>query len=132
MEKQNRQSGDRLRSRFTSWLTTLLYRARIDYLRHQERTVETVSLEEVPEACLAFEDQHDAPKSEFDFAEERLATAFFSLSVQRQRILTMLFVEERKPAEIADLLHCSEAHVAQQRFQALKKLRQLLDEEDHT
>ena len=35
----------------------------------------------------------------------------------------MLFVEERKPEEIARILNCSPQHVYDQRYQALKKLR---------
>ena len=52
-----------------------------------------------------------------------LARAFANLPIKRQQILTMLFVEERKPEEIAKLLNCSAQHVYDQRYQALKKLR---------
>lgn len=68
---------------------------------------------------------------QFDFEEERLAKAFANLPVQRQQILTMLFVEERKPEEIARLLHCSVQHVYDQRYQTIRKLRKVLTEEDH-
>ena len=76
---------DRLRSQFTSWLTTLLWRARIDYGRKQSRTIQTISLEETSEAELACEDRYAALQSEFEFEEERLARAFISLPIQRKK-----------------------------------------------
>ena len=54
----------------------------------------------------------------FAFEEERLADAFANLPIKRQRILTMLFVEERKPEEIAKELNCSPQHVYDQRYHA--------------
>ena len=68
-------------------------------------------------------------KSDFDFEEERLADAFAKLPIRRQKILTMLFVEEKKPEEIAKELNCSAQHVYDQRYQALKKLRIELSKE---
>ena len=41
----------------------------------------------------------------------------------------MLFVEEKKPEEIAKELNCSAQHVYDQRYQALKKLRIELSKE---
>lgn len=41
----------------------------------------------------------------------------------------MLFVEEKKPEEIARVLNCSAQHVYDQKYQALKKLRLELSEE---
>ena len=69
---------------------------------------------------------HD--RNTFDFEEERLADAFRKLPIKRQRILSMLFVEEKKPEEIAKCLNCSVQYVYDQRYQALKKLRLSLDE----
>lgn len=129
MEKQYTDQEDRLRAQFTSWLTTLLRRARIDYVRQQERQVKTVSIDDVSEEWFAIEDKHPDLQSQFEFEEERLAQAFYSLSIQRQQLLTMLFVEEKKPAEIAEELRCSTGYVALQRYRALQKFRKLLGEE---
>ena len=65
----------------------------------------------------------------FTFEEERLAKAFSQLPLMRQRILTLLFVNELTPAEIAKQMNCSVQHVYNQRSLALKRLRQLLREE---
>lgn len=129
MEKQNIDPNDILRSRFTSWLTALLRRARIDYVRQQSRQVETVSLEDVDEAQYAVEDQPPLLKSEFEFEEERLAQAFFSLPLKRQQVLTMLFVHCMAPAEIAKELRCSVDYVYKLRERALQALRKMLGEE---
>lgn len=123
---------DVLRARFTKWLDIVIYRAKLKYLRKAEIKFETVSFEELPESSRPiYEDriQLNDSKSDFDFEEERLADAFAKLPIRRQQILTMLFVEEKKPEEIAKELNCSAQHVYDQRYQALKKLRIELSKE---
>ena len=66
-------------------------------------------------------------QSGFDFEEEKLERAFQNLTGQRQRILTMLFVEEKTPEEIARQLGCSKQNVYKQRSQALRTLKNLLE-----
>lgn len=66
-------------------------------------------------------------QSGFDFEEEKLERAFQSLTEQRQRILTMLFVEEKTPEEIAGKLGCSLQNVYKQRSKALTALRNMLE-----
>lgn len=122
---------DPLRAQFTKWLDTVIYRAKLKYLRKESANPETVSFEELPENSQPI---YEAPlyqgdKSAFDFEEERLSDAFVRLPIKRQRILTMLFVEEKKPEEIAKALNCSVQHVYDQRYQALKKLRIELEKE---
>ncbi len=48
----------------------------------------------------------------------------------RQRILTLLFVHEIKPSEIAWLLDCPVEHVYKQRSLAIKRLRRMLGGDD--
>ncbi|MBQ9687038.1 MAG: sigma-70 family RNA polymerase sigma factor [Oscillospiraceae bacterium] len=127
------ESHDELRARFTAWLETTIYRARLKYIHKEERNIPTVSLESLSDSCLYTYDEpssYSSTVSQFDFEEERLANAFANLPIKRQQILTMLFVEERKPEEIARILHCSAQHVYDQRYQALRKLRKALTEED--
>lgn len=123
---------DVLRARFTKWLDIVIYRAKLKYLRKMDTKLEMVSIEELPESSLpAYEESmyRNPLKTEFDFEEERLANAFMKLPMKRQQILTMLFVEEKKPEEIAKMLNCSAQHVYDQKYQALKKLRLELSEE---
>lgn len=120
------ENADVLRARFTKWLDIVIYRAKLKYLRKAEIKFETVSFEELPESSQpVYEDRMrlNDSKSDFDFEEERLADAFAKLPIKRQQILTKLFVEEKKPEEIAKELNCSAQHVYDQRYQALKKLR---------
>lgn len=127
------ENADVLRARFTKWLDIVIYRAKLKYLRKNEAKIETISFEELPEhsqPVYAGDLQQLASKTDFDFEEERLANAFAKLPLKRQQILTMLFVEEKKPEEIARELNCSAQHVYDQRYQALKKLRIVLTKED--
>ena len=129
MNHQQKNEHDELRARFTAWLETTIYRAKLKYLNRQKPKFEVVSIEELPENALSVPEKAvygAVLQSAFDFEEERLAEAFANLPIKRQQILTMLFVEERKPEEIARLLNCSAQHVYDQRYQALKKLRQAL------
>lgn len=131
MSHQQKMEKDELRARFTKWLETVIRRAQIDYLRKYGRDYAIISIEEIPENAFAVSEEDNRwmiphNKSAFDFEGERLAKAFYELPLMRQRILTMLFVEEKKPEEIAKILHCSIQHVYNQRSLALKKLRILL------
>ena len=132
MMNHQQDYDDFLRARFTKWLDIVVYRAKLKYLRKMDTQLETISIEELPESSLpAYEESlyRHHPKTEFDFEEERLANAFMKLPMKRQQILTMLFVEEKKPEEIAKALNCSAQHVYDQKYQALKKLRIELSEE---
>ena len=120
------ENEDVLRARFTKWLDIVIYRAKLKYLRKNETMLETVSFEELPESSQPVYEgdfQQITLKTDFDFEEERLANVFAKLPLKRQQILTKLFVEEKKPEEIARELNCSAQHVYDQRYQALKKLR---------
>ena len=120
------ENEDVLRARFTKWLDIVIYRAKLKYLRKNETKLETVSFDELPESSQPVYEgdlRQIASKTDFDFEEERLANAFAKLPIKRQQILAMLFVEEKKPEEIAKALNCSPQHVYDQRYQALKILR---------
>lgn len=126
MNHQGTPEKDELRARFTVWLEVVVVRAARKYLARQKSKPETVSIEDLPEYALAVPESAvygSVGQAAFDFEEERLANAFANLPIKRQQILTMLFVEERKPEEIAHILNCSPQHVYDQRYQALKKLR---------
>ena len=127
MHKSNKDQNEKLRAEFTSWLTSLLQRARIDYFRRKEREVKTVSLDDVKETEIAVTDRYAFLESAFEFEEERLARAFFSLPIQRQQILTMLYVDELSPEEIARILNCSVDYVYKTKSRSLNALRKMLN-----
>ena len=131
MSRKSYRERDELRGRFTRFLEITVRRARQNYLKNLSRRPKEVSLDELPEALLlSTPEPYPHHNDTFDFTEERLAAAFSSLPLMRQRILYLLFWEEKKPAEIAQRLHCSVQHVYNQRSLALKKLRKLLMEGD--
>ena len=118
---------DELRWRFTRFMEATVQNARKNYVKRLERMKPMLSLDDVPEQALTWEDAMPRTRpDEFEFEEERLARAFRELPLMRRRILTMLFLEDLTPFEIADKMQCSVQHVYNQRSLALKKLRQLL------
>ena len=124
------QKNDELRARFTGWLDTVIYRAKLRYMEKQKRVKATVPIDDVPESFLGYQEtlfSHvERTANDFDFEEERLAIAYSSLPLMRREILRLLFVEDLKADEIARRLNCSIQHVYNQRSLALKRLRQLL------
>lgn len=121
---------DHLRARFTRFLEVMVKRARLNYIQKCRRYPETIPLEYVSEELLAtkYPLPTHADTDSFSFEEERLADAFNKLPLMRQKMLTLLFVEELTPLEIAQKMNCSVGHVYNQRSLALQKLRQLLQE----
>lgn len=133
MNHQQESEKDELRARFTGWLEVTLYRAKLNYLKKQERERNTLYVGMLPEELLVEENMEQkwvhrlTEQKGFDFEQEKLERAFRSLTQQRQQILTLLFVEEKTPEEIAGQLGCSKQNVYKQRSQALKQLKQMLE-----
>ena len=121
-----------LKARFTLWLEQLMYRARINYLQKYYSAPESVGLAQVPEEFLAKEDAYDLAVETDDgfvFEEDRLAQAYRRLPLMKKRILSMSFVDQLSPAEIAERLHCSIRTVYNQKYRAIKALKEWLGEE---
>lgn len=135
MNHQEKSERDELRARFTGWLEVTLYRAKLNYVKKLERDKGIVYVDELPEELWASENpeknwiQRITESEGFQFEEERLEKAFHTLSEQRQEILSMLFVEEQTPKEVAGRIGCSLRHVYKQRSQALKQLRKMLEKD---
>ena len=65
---------------------------------------------------------------DFNFEEERLATAYAELPLMRQQILKFLYVDELTVGEIAKRLNCSSQYVSDQKQKGLKHLRKKMSE----
>ena len=126
------ENCDELRARFTAFLEILIKRARINFLKKHQRPLCEVSLSSIPEDLLTA----NVPlplkqETDFEFEEERLAYAFAKLPLMKREILTMLFVHQMKPSEIAKKMNCSVGHVYNQRSQAICRLRSELSGNDY-
>ena len=120
-----------LRARFTVWLEQLMSWARKNYLHRIRSIPESVGLEQIPEELLTREDEYDLEDRSgdgFAFEEERLAQAYSRLPLMKKRILTLMFVDQLSPAEIAERLHCSMRTVYNQKSRAIAALRKWLSE----
>ena len=128
--QQSQPEPDVLRARFTCWLEVLVYRARRKYLRKEEHRIKTISLDDLPEEQWPIAPAPVLRETEFDFEEERLARAFSELSVERQKLLTLVFPYDLKPEEAAEVLHYSIKKFYNNKYEALKKLRTMLSEQE--
>lgn len=132
MNHQQDSARDELRARFTKWLETLVYRARVDYIRKISEKIEEIPIDDVAEEYLSysnFEDDCIRRLSELDFQFEAddIIEAYMKLSSIRKKILVMLFIEEKHPGEIAKQIGCSVDYIYSQKKQALKLLRNMLE-----
>lgn len=128
--QQVQTETDELRARFTRWLEVLVHRARNKYLQKEAKRIKTISLEEIPEEQWPIAPTSFPEKTEFDFEEERLAKAFSMLSSERQQLLTLLFLYDLTPDEAAELLHFPKKKFYNSKYEAIKKLREILSEEE--
>ena len=125
-----------LRARFTLWLDTTLSRASAKFRNQMTdklaEEIDIVSYDAFPSDYIADPinpyENIEIGIRDFDFAEERIAKAFSELPWMRREVLRLLFVEQKKPREIAKILRCSEDFVSLQKTRALKKLRIVLSE----
>ena len=125
-----------LRARFTLWLDTTLARASAKFRNQMvdklAEEIDIVSYDAFPADYIADPvnpyDGIEIGVRDFDFAEDRIAKAFSELPWMRREVLRLLFVEQKKPREIATLLRCSEDFVSLQKTRALNKLRLVLNE----
>ena len=133
MNHRSTDEYDDLRIRFTSWLETLIKRAKINYIQKEARRLETISLDDLPDDFeIPFIDEGLLRISiivdDFAFEEERLAAAYAELPLMRRQILKMLFVDEMQVGEIADKLNCSPRYVSNQKLKGLNHLRKKMTE----
>ena len=136
MYQQNAER-DELRARFTKWMKVTVYRARLNYLKSQERVANTISLEDL------HEEQTDIYEGEihwiaemtatesFSFEEEYVEDAFSKLAPVKRKVITMLFLFDMTPQEIADQMGCTVQYVYKQRSLGLKKLREALEKREN-
>ncbi len=122
------QENDELKARFSIWLEKLVRNARVDYKRIYKKNPEPLYLADISEQDEPRTDDIILPVNNetFEFEEECLARAFEQLPLMRQRILSMLFIENIKPDEIAKRLNCSTRFVYNNRARALDKLKKFL------
>lgn len=124
-----------LRARFTLWLDTTLARASAKFRNQMtdklSEEIDIVSYDAFPPDYIADPinpyDGIEIGVRDFDFAEERIAKAFSELPWMRREVLRLLFVELKKPREIAEIFHCSEDYVSLQKSRAINKLRIVLN-----
>lgn len=119
--------NDELRARFTKWVKVVAYRTRRHYLQTLKREPIMRPLDEASNECWAVPEERWTMAAGFEFEEERLAHAFSQLPDMKKRVLTMLFVLEESPEEIARELDCTVQNVYNQRSLALKRLRAVLE-----
>ncbi len=116
---------DEIRAQFTSWINVVVWRARRDYFKSQQRHFREIPIEEIDEIPdnSSFE---VLEKDEFIFADERLAKAFPKLPLCQQQVITLRIAKDLSPAEIAEIMGCDSARISRQYYKAIAKLRSIM------
>ena len=127
MSKGNISQTDELRIRFTAWITVVVQRAKIDYIRKQNRQPKSVPLDEISEDefCTEHNFNNTIESAEsFEFDDKNVAEAFSALSFMRQRLLTLMFVQGKTAEQVAAILGRSVKHIFNEKSLALKQIRE--------
>ena len=123
-----------LRARFTKWLEITLYRAKLDYLKGENRRNNVLFIEDTNEA-MKLKDYKSSNELEsviigkaFDFTNELVEKAYLTLSENEQAILKMLFIDEKDIKEAAKLLGYSMRQSYRFKDSAYKKIYEFVKE----
>lgn len=129
MSKKDISQTDELRIRFTAWITVVVQRAKIDYIRRQSRQPKSFPLDCIAEDEICpdniFNNAIESAES-FEFDDDNVAKAFSALSFMRQRILILMFVQGKTAEQIAAILGRSVKHIFNEKSLALKQIREYL------
>lgn len=129
MSKGKISQTDELRIRFTAWITVVVQRAKIDYIRKQNRQPKSVPLDEISEDefCTEHNFNNAIESAEsFEFDDKNVAEAFSAFSFMRQKILMMMFVQGKTAEQVAAILGRSVKHIFNEKSLALKQIREYL------
>ncbi len=111
-------------SPFLAWLMRISHNLVIDFYRSKK-----------DKAYLDFEiaasDSHSSPErvAEMEFDQQQLRRAILQLPAEQQQVIMMGFIEGFSHAEIASALGKSEGAVRVIQHRALKRMRNILEEE---
>ncbi len=128
----DQEENSLLRARFTKWLEITLYRAKIDYLRKKEVEQKLLYFDEVGYEITddIIIEREIIEQSAIDFTLDFLEYAFGLLSDVQKEIITLIYLNELKPIEIAHILGCSVPQVYKQRKKALEILKSVISNKD--
>lgn len=120
--------------KFTSWVDIVARRTRYNYIKRESKYTFHVCLYDLHESELRIEDveltrSHFNESGQFEFESEWLMNAFAKLSSKHKRILELLYVEEKTPQEVADIIGCTVRNIYNQQYNAFKIIRDLKKEE---
>lgn len=116
--------------RFTNWLDTLARRTKYAYIKREYKHISHACIDDVLEDALRADEMEIAYSvtvgdSRFEFEAEWLMKAFAELGETHQRLLELLYVEEKTPQEAADILGCTVRNIYNQRCKAFKVIKKI-------
>lgn len=122
------QRKDVLKGKFTTWMEVVIKRAKIDYIRRQNRLSNEISIEDEGLVDkLIYESTTGIERVDgFCFDNSRLAAVFKKLTPKRKQVLELLYVDNLEPEEVAEEMQCSLQHVYNLRSLAIKELKSKL------
>lgn len=113
---------------FSSWLYKIAKNTIIDYYRTNK---EHADIDSVPEDELDPELPSYMEEMDDSFKLKQIKAALGELTDNQQNVIIMKFIEELSNEEISDALDKTEVAVRVTQHRALKRIKQILNEEDH-
>lgn len=118
---------EKVKAKFTTWLDTVAYRTKLNYIRNERKHTMMSSLDDVSEDRLLINDEdlsiQIVAKSGFDFRTDWLEEAYEQLSEIGKRILLLHLVDEIPLKDIAVRIGYSYRHTKRLYALSLEAIR---------
>ena len=110
---------------FRAWLYRMAHNAMVDYHRSHKAEVDLDALAELPNQM-----PHAAKLVEIAETQEYLMKRLEELDEVSRQVLVLRFYAELSPKEVSRIMDISEGNVRVIQFRALKKMRDLIGDDD--
>ena len=121
--------------KFTAWLKVLVKRARVDYFRRKQNLAREVFFDDLGEQDIRYIISNNNPiefEESFEMFENKdLSEVYEQLTDTQRSVLYRIFVCEQTAAEIAVNTGWSIQHIYNQKYLAVKRIREFFKGENH-
>lgn len=124
-----RFDNDELRCRFTAWMKIVVFRKKLEYIRKLKKHKNEVPFEDGKLHNAMISEPFDVAETdlrEFDFCNEKLASAYKNLPARFRKILGLIYVENAEPEAIAKKFGVTVQYVYNVCSLAIKRLKRSL------
>lgn len=120
--------------KFTAWIRVLIKRVRIDYFRRKQILAREVFFDDLGEQDIRYiisNIEFEFEPSLEMFEDKILSDVYDQLTNTQRAIIYRLYVRDQTIAEIAECTGWSIQHIYNQKYLAVKRIREFFKGENH-